>query len=89
MVEKIDPDHTDEDFLRDLEKATSDEARKRLGLPSAPDEDRPEHRSRGVPLVVAERVLVQVGLQIAAADRVVDAPDAVLKRPKNPSMVWV
>ncbi len=37
VVEKIDPDHTDEDFLSDLEKATSDEARKRLGLPSAPE----------------------------------------------------
>jgi hypothetical protein len=33
----IDPEHTDEDFLRDLEKASSDEARKKLGLPSAPD----------------------------------------------------
>jgi hypothetical protein len=37
VVRKLDPDHTDEDFLRDLDKATSDEARKRLGLPSAPD----------------------------------------------------
>jgi hypothetical protein len=37
VVEKLDPDHSDEDFFRDLEKATSDEARKKLGLPSAPD----------------------------------------------------
>jgi hypothetical protein len=36
VVEKLDPDHSDEDFLKDLEKATSDEARKRLGLPSGP-----------------------------------------------------
>lgn len=33
----VDPDHTDEDFLRDLEKATSDDARRKLGLPAAPD----------------------------------------------------
>jgi hypothetical protein len=37
VVEKIDPGHTDEDFLDDLEKATSDEARKKLGLPSVPE----------------------------------------------------
>lgn len=36
VVEKVDPDHTDDDFLKDLEKASSDEARKKLGLPSAP-----------------------------------------------------
>jgi hypothetical protein len=34
VVEKIDPDHSDDDFLRDLRKATTDEARKKLGLPS-------------------------------------------------------
>jgi hypothetical protein len=34
VVEKIDPKHSDADFLRDLKKATSDKARKRLGLPS-------------------------------------------------------
>lgn len=34
VVAKLDPNHSDEDFLRDLEKATSDEARKRLDLPS-------------------------------------------------------
>jgi hypothetical protein len=34
VVEKIDKSHTDDDFLRDLRKATTDEARKKLGLPS-------------------------------------------------------
>jgi hypothetical protein len=34
VVEKIDKKHSDADFLRDLEKATSDKARKKLGLPS-------------------------------------------------------
>lgn len=34
VVEKIDPDHSDEDFLRDLHVATTDEARKKLRLPS-------------------------------------------------------
>lgn len=34
VVEKIDPAHSDEDFLRDLRKATTDKARKKLGLPS-------------------------------------------------------
>ena len=34
VVEKIDRKHSDADFLRDLEKATSDKARKKLGLPS-------------------------------------------------------
>jgi hypothetical protein len=33
----VDPEHTDDDFLRDLEKASSDDARRKLGLPSAPD----------------------------------------------------
>jgi hypothetical protein len=37
VAEKLDPDHTDEDFFHDLEKASSDEARKKLGLPSAPE----------------------------------------------------
>lgn len=31
---KPDPGHTEADFLRDLAKATSNQARKRLGLPS-------------------------------------------------------
>jgi hypothetical protein len=35
VVKKLDPKHSDEDFFRDLEKATSDEARKKLGLPSS------------------------------------------------------
>lgn len=34
VVEKIDPNHSDDDFLRDLRKATTDKARKKLGLPS-------------------------------------------------------
>jgi hypothetical protein len=34
VVEKIDKSHTDDDFLADLKKATTDEARKKLGLPS-------------------------------------------------------
>jgi hypothetical protein len=34
VVEKIDPMHSDDDFLRDLQKATTDKARKKLGLPS-------------------------------------------------------
>jgi hypothetical protein len=34
VVEKIDKKHSRDDFLRDLEKATSDKARKKLGLPS-------------------------------------------------------
>jgi hypothetical protein len=37
VVEKLDPDHTDEDFFNDLEKAAADQARKKLGLPSVPD----------------------------------------------------
>jgi hypothetical protein len=32
---KQDPQHTEADFLRDLEKATSNKARKKLGLPSS------------------------------------------------------
>ncbi len=31
---KQDPSHTEADFFRDLEKATSNQARKKLGLPS-------------------------------------------------------
>lgn len=31
---KQDPRHNEVDFLRDLDKATTDKARKRLGLPS-------------------------------------------------------
>jgi hypothetical protein len=34
VVEKLDPKHSDADFFRDLKKATTDKARKRLGLPS-------------------------------------------------------
>jgi hypothetical protein len=30
----LDPEHTDDDFFRDLAKASSDDARRRLGLPS-------------------------------------------------------
>jgi hypothetical protein len=33
--EQQDPAHTDADFLRDLAKATSNKARKKLGLPSS------------------------------------------------------
>jgi hypothetical protein len=32
---KQDPRHTEADFLRDLDKATSNRARKKLGLPSS------------------------------------------------------
>ncbi len=34
---KQDPSHTEADFFRDLGKATSNKARKKLGLPSARD----------------------------------------------------
>jgi hypothetical protein len=34
VMAKIDRQHSDEDFLRDLRKATSNQARKALGLPS-------------------------------------------------------
>lgn len=34
---KQDPGHSEADFLRDLEKATSNRARKKLGLPSGRD----------------------------------------------------
>lgn len=34
VVEKIDKKHSDADFLSDLEKATTDKARKLLDLPS-------------------------------------------------------
>lgn len=37
VADKMDPKHSDADFLRDLEKVTSNKARKKLGLPSAPD----------------------------------------------------
>ncbi len=37
VVEKIDPNHSDDDFMRDLRKATTDKARKKLGLPSRRD----------------------------------------------------
>ena len=33
--DKQDPAHSDDDFLRDLAKATSNKARKKLGLPSS------------------------------------------------------
>ncbi|GEM_PF-2591433 len=32
---KQDPEHNETDFFRDLEKATSNRARKKLGLPAA------------------------------------------------------
>jgi len=32
---KQDPTHTEADFMRDLSKATSNQARKKLGLPSS------------------------------------------------------
>jgi hypothetical protein len=34
VVEKIDKSHSDEDFFADLKKATTDEAREKLDLPS-------------------------------------------------------
>jgi len=34
VVEKIDPKHSDDDFLADLQKATTNKARKKLDLPS-------------------------------------------------------
>jgi hypothetical protein len=34
VVEKINKGHSDEDFFRDLKRATTDKARKKLGLPS-------------------------------------------------------
>jgi hypothetical protein len=34
VVDKIDPKHSDDDFLGDLAKATTNKARKKLGLPS-------------------------------------------------------
>jgi hypothetical protein len=37
VADKMDPKHSDADFLRDLEKATSNQARKKLGLPSQRD----------------------------------------------------
>jgi hypothetical protein len=43
VSEKIDPDHTDDDFLRDLDRASRriEEAKERLGDPSEPDEESP------------------------------------------------
>lgn len=42
VEELVDPEHTDRDFLSDLEKASSDKARKRLGLdPSEPGQESP------------------------------------------------
>lgn len=32
---KQDPAHTEDDFMRDLKKATTNRARKKLGLPSS------------------------------------------------------
>ena len=37
VVEKIDPEHTDEDWFEDLAKASSNDARRKLGLPAVPD----------------------------------------------------
>jgi hypothetical protein len=36
VLRKMDEAHTEDEFLADLDKATTDEARHRLGLPSAP-----------------------------------------------------
>lgn len=35
VVEKMDPKRSEGDFFRDLEKGTSNKARKKLGLPSS------------------------------------------------------
>lgn len=35
VAEKIDPGHSEADFLRDLSKATSNKARRKLGLPAS------------------------------------------------------
>jgi hypothetical protein len=35
--EQQDPEHIERDFLKDLERASTNDARKRLDLPSAPD----------------------------------------------------
>lgn len=35
VVEKMDPKRSEADFLRDLEKAASNKARKKLGLPGS------------------------------------------------------
>jgi hypothetical protein len=37
VLRKMDDAHTEDDFLADLDKAITDDARHRLGLPSAPD----------------------------------------------------
>jgi hypothetical protein len=36
VTEKMDPEHSEADFLRDLGKATSNTARTKLGLPGQP-----------------------------------------------------
>jgi hypothetical protein len=43
VAEKVDPDHTDDDFLRDLERASRriEEAKERLEDPSEPDRKSP------------------------------------------------
>jgi hypothetical protein len=43
VVGNVDPDHTDDDFMRDLDKATRrvDEARERLERPSEPGRGSP------------------------------------------------
>lgn len=37
VVEKIDPKHSDEDWFEDLAKASSNDARRKLGLPAVPE----------------------------------------------------
>jgi hypothetical protein len=37
VAEEQDPEHTEADFFRDLDKATSNQARKKLGLPPKRD----------------------------------------------------
>ena len=41
VAAKVDREHSDDDFLRDLEKASSNDARRKLGLPSVPDPGSP------------------------------------------------
>ncbi len=49
-----------------------------------PIENRPEHRFLRLAPVVSEGVLVQVALEVVAADRVVDAAHAILEQAEEP-----